>query len=318
MGLERIWILILLPVAFVLIFLRRQKSFLRFPSVAAIPKDGWGGTVALSFLISSFLLLLSLLSLAAGLRVPFRDPVKYGYGADIVFVLDESGSMSDPFGVPLTSSSTAPGTPTVFATAKSVISKFAQSRKNGHDRYGLTVFGTSAIRVLPLTFNRDLFLHCVDAQEVILESTMLFQAMAITLEELSHSTARSRVIVFVSDGIGLLSDEKYGFSDFVRKQGIRFYWVDLGRETGQNVGPEIGREMADFIDKIGWLGTRLEASNSSKLEAGLAEIDKLERSPIILASSGSVFSSTPLAYGALLTIAVLWLIYSLFVYRRRT
>ncbi len=314
MGLDRIWIIIMLPLVFMIMLMWSQKSFLRFPSMATLPKDFWGGTAALFFWISSFLLLLLLLFLAAGLRVPFRETVKYGYGADIVFVLDESGSMNDPLGGPPTSSSTASGAPTIFAAAKSVISRFAQSRKTGHDRYGLTVFGTSAIRVLPLTFNRDLFLRCVDAQEVVLESTMLFQPMAITLEELSHSTARSRIIVFVSDGIGLLSDEKYGFSDFFRKQGIRFYWVDLGQETGE----DIAQEMADFIDRIGWLGKRLEASNPSKLEAGLAEIDKLERSPIILASSGSVFSSTPLAYAAFLAIAVLWSTYSLFVYRRRS
>jgi hypothetical protein len=147
---------------------------------------------------------------------------------------------------------------------------------------------------------------------------MLFQPLAVALEELSHSTAKSRVIVFVSDGIGILSDEKFGFSDFLRREGIRFYWIDLGQETGQDDGQRMGQEMADFIDKLDGFGRRLEASNPSKLETGLAEIDKLERSPIILASSSSVFSSTPLVYAAFLAIAVLWSTYSLFVYQRRS
>lgn len=316
MGLERIWIFLLLPLTFLLILMWRQDSFLRFPSLQAISNDFWGGGVALSFRVSSFLLLFLLLFLAAGLRVPLKESGKYAYGADIVFVLDESGSMNDPFGMSLVSSNT-PGTPTIFTAAKSVISKFVQSRRNGRDRYGLTIFGTSAVRVLPLTFNRDLFLHCLESQEVILESTMLFQALSVALEELSFSAVRSRIIVFVSDGVGILSDEKYQFSDFVRKQGIRFYWVDLGQEAGQESGQEIGREMYDFINGIGLLGRRLDASNPTQLEAGLAEIDKLERSPIIVASSGWALSPIPLVYAAFLMGIVLWATYSLFVYRRR-
>jgi len=146
MIVERIWILLLFPAALILIYSFRKKSFFIFPSLDIIP-DAWGGrAVSFIFQVVPVLLLLLLTLLAAGLRFPMKEAERYGYGADIVFLLDESGSMTESFRKSGgTGGSSSPPEISKFSAAKSVITRFMEKRKSGRDRYGLTVFGSTAI-----------------------------------------------------------------------------------------------------------------------------------------------------------------------------
>jgi hypothetical protein len=196
-----------------------------------------------------------------------------------------------------------------FSAAKSAIARFMETRKTAHDRYGLIAFGSSAVKVLPLSMNHELFLSCLHAQDCILASTFLYFPMAAGLDELMRSRSRSRILVFISDGGGPLDDEKYGFSNIVQQHGIRFYWVSLGSDWLN--------ELPDFLEKIGPLGRRMDISNAPELEKGFEEIHRMERSLIISKSSSPGVSSRPAAYSALLFMTVTWLSHSLFVYRRK-
>ncbi len=310
MGVERIWILFIFPAALVLIYLLRQKSYFTFPSLDIVPA-GWGGRIAsVVFNVLPVLLLLALILLAAGPRFPNREGESYGYGADIIFILDESASMTEPFRQENPAGPLRGGQPSKFSAAKSVISQFMGKRKTGQDRYGLTVFGGSGIRVLPLSFNHDLFLSCLDAQEPVLQATLFFHPLALALEELMDSPARSRIIVLVTDGGGSIGDERYGFSEIIKKYGVRFYWISL--ETA------LFDELPKFMDKIGPQGKKIDVADAAQLEGGFSEILQAEHSLIVYRSSAPAISSKPLILAGIIFTILIWGGYSLVIYNRRS
>ncbi len=308
MEVDRIWALCLMAILLLLALLRRKKEFLVVPSLRTIPSSG---SARLASMLSSgapIFLLLLLGVLAAGLRLPNREYTQYAYGEDIVFILDESGSMGLPFDLSSwTGEMPDSQTPVKISAAKAAISKFIEKRTTGQDRYGLTAFGTSAIRLVPLTFNHDLLLASLEAQTAILGTTNIEIAVASALDELMHSTARTRVMVFVSDGGGQIKDDQYHFSDFLKQYGIRFYWVALGTE--------MVTDLPQFLERIGPLGRRIDVSDAVALQAGFAEIHNLERSLMIRTASSPAISFPPLIYGALGLMALIWASTSLFVYR---
>jgi len=310
MVVERTWILLLLPLALLMVFLWSARSFYVFPSLDPVPEPAASRIFSIISGASYVLLVLLLLFLAAGVHLSGRESIRYGYGADIIFLLDESRSMRDPFGSPqATEAAGSEERTSKFSAAKNAIQRFMETRKTAHDRYGLIAFGSSAVKVLPLSMNHELFLSCLHAQESILSSTFLYFPLASGINELMQSRSRSRVIVLVSDGGGPLDDEKYGFSDIVKQHGIRFYWVSLGSDWLN--------ELPNFLGKIGPLGRRMDISNIPELERGFEEIHRMERSLIIYRSSSSKLSSGPVAYTAMLLMIVTWLSHSLFVYRRK-
>lgn len=308
MAIDHLWILLILPIALIWLYWRRKKSFFLFPSLDLVP-DRWPGRlISPLFKITPILLLLLLALLASGLRFPQREGWKYGYGSDIVFLLDESGSMVENFaGSPV---GPGPGTDELnkFSAARGVISRFMETRKAGKDRYGLTVFGSSAVRVLPLTFNHQLFLRCLAAQEPVLQSTLFAPPMALGVEELMRSTARSRVLVLVTDGAGSLEDDRYGFSKIITRYGIRCYWISIATDNFE--------DLPKFLAKIGPLGKKMDAANPSQLEAGFAEIHSLERSVITYPSSDTFLTPRPLIYSVFFFLTLLWAFHSVLVYHR--
>lgn len=310
MGVERPWVLLLLPIALGVALLRNRRSSLLFPSLDPVPGD-WAGRSA-SFLSRTgpVMLLVTLLLLAAGIRIPHMEWAGYDYGASIVFILDESASMAEPFELSIERMlNRSEDEPSKFQAAKSYISRFVEKRKTGQDLYGLIAFGSSAIKVLPLTFNRSIFLACLDAQNCILGTTVISQAVALGLDELVQSDVRSRLVIFVSDGGGLMEDEKYNFSGIFRDQGIRFYWIALGDDP-------LG-EVKRFIEKIGPLGRRIDASSVQQLDSAFDEVHKLERSLIAHRSSSPAFSLLFLVYTAFVLLVLVWVTDSLFVYSQR-
>ena len=162
--------------------------------------------------------------------------------------------------------------------------------------------------MLPLSVDRELFLSCLEAQEPILTSTVLYHPMASAVDELMRSKSRSRILIFVSDGDGPLQDDQYGFSEILKKYGIRFYWLSLG--TG------LLDEVPKFLARIGPLGKRMDALDAAELEKGFAEIHELERSLVIYRSSSPWLSLRPVAYAALFLMALAWAVHSLLIYRR--
>ena len=212
MGAERIWILFLFPAAVVLLFFFRRSSAWSFPTLKTLP-DSLPGKL-LPYLRSLILLsAIFLLSLAgAGLFWSSSGGLKFTYGADIFFIMDESDSMNGILGESVSqdfygkSDAGKKNRKIRITEAKKVIRKFIEERKISKDRYGLVVFGGRYVRILSPTSNHDAFLKTLDAQQAPLGATYFQDAVLNTAEELGGSVAVSRVLIVVSDDIGYIPD----------------------------------------------------------------------------------------------------------------
>lgn len=207
-------------------------------------------------------------------------------GIDIVLTLDCSLSMqaSDIL-------------PNRFEAMKDVVGEFLRRRPN--DRIGAVIFGREAYTLLPLTTDHEALRAMIDELELGMidgRGTAIGNALGTALNRLRRSTARSRVIILLTDGdsnSGNVSPEQAG--EFAATMGVRIYTVLMGQEdqtrvqagtdvfgrpiwdTGNfPINPELMRRLAERTG-----GESFLASDRPGLEQSFHEIlDRLERSEI--------------------------------------
>ncbi|MBP2681927.1 MAG: vWA domain protein, partial [Candidatus Krumholzibacteriota bacterium] len=111
-------------------------------------------------------------------------------GIDIILVLDTSGSMQAQDFQPRNR----------LYVAKEVVKEFISKRK--HDRIGLVVFSAQALSQCPLTLDYDVLLGLVDRVDfgMLQDGTAIGVALATACNRLKDSTAKSRVVVLLTDG----------------------------------------------------------------------------------------------------------------------
>lgn len=88
-----------------------------------------------------------------------------------------------------------------FAVAKQVVKDFIQGRE--FDRIGLVIFAEQAITQCPLTLDRTALLNVVDQLQIgdiPAEQTAIGVGLATSVNRLKDSTAKSKVIILVTDG----------------------------------------------------------------------------------------------------------------------
>lgn len=145
-------------------------------------------------------------------------------GIDIMIVLDVSDSMLIEDMRPLNR----------LEAAKEVIANFIQKRIS--DRIGVIVFAGESFTLVPLTLDYDLIVSRVrditTAQQArIKDGTALGVAMANGAGRLKDSTAKSRVMIFLTDG-----ENNSGTIDpitgleIAKGYGIKVYSIGLGRD----------------------------------------------------------------------------------------
>lgn len=114
-------------------------------------------------------------------------------GIDIMLALDVSGSMSLPHG--------ADDSRRRIDVAKEEAIRFINKRS--HDALGLVLFGNDAISRCPLTTDKRVLLDImeeIDLGIVPHEGTVITKALLTALNRLRYSTAKSKVIILLTDG----------------------------------------------------------------------------------------------------------------------
>ena len=196
------WILLLLPLALApLIVPVLAGSF--YPSLAAVPSD------RLSAVLDAGLRLAGLVAIAGtvlGLAGPFTGGgmvERLGTGANILLLADRSGSMNDTFGGKVPSG----GEESKAAAAKRLLGDFIAKRE--HDLFGLALFATMPIEVMPLTAHRAAILAAVDAiDRPGLGYTNVGRGLALALDMLRSSDRdAARVILLISDGAAVIDPQ---------------------------------------------------------------------------------------------------------------
>ena len=204
---------------------QNQKATLQMSSLIAFRKwhnRGRGGFVK----INRALLLTSILMLIIALARPQRSDsrVKRSIeGLDIVIVLDISDSMLIEDMKPINR----------LESAKDTLTKFVNQRNS--DRIGIVIFAGEAFTLVPPTLDYRLVLDRVStirtaAQARIKDGTAIGVGIATGASRLKDSQAKSRVMIFMTDGennSGTI-DPETGL-EIAKGYGIKVYTIGIGK-----------------------------------------------------------------------------------------
>jgi Ca-activated chloride channel family protein len=209
-------------------------------------------------------------------------------GIDIQIALDVSGSMAaEDFA------------PNRLEAAKKIVRSFVAQRPG--DRIGLTTFAGSALTRAPLTTDRRMLDELVAALAPTLtpDGTAIGVALASAAGRLQASTAKSKVIVLVTDGVNNAGEiDPLSAAAVAQGLGIKVYTVGVGSQGEARVpvtvrDPITGRERTEhalmqvevdeeLLRKIAERthAKTYRATDARALAQIFGEIDRLERTPM--------------------------------------
>lgn len=282
------WVLLLLPLALLPLLLSAQRSQ-SYPSIGEIDADPLSVAIDWALRIAGAIAIAALILGLGGLHRLGRTIEKSGEGAHIVLLIDRSSSMDNTF------AGRAPegGEESKSAAARRLLKDFIVHRD--HDLVGVAAFSTSPMHVLPMTEHKESVLAAVDAMDRPgLAFTNVGRGLALSLDMQEADTSpAARVIVLVSDGAAVIERK---VQDKLRaafaRRPINLYWLFLrtagtpgistvpapGEEDTPQAMPE--RHLDKFFKSLGIDYRAFEAENPEAVALAIAEIGKLERSPI--------------------------------------
>lgn len=286
------WMLMLLPVVVAVVFLlarRRRRGDARviLPQAGVLlPKvrSPWVAIEALLPGLRGLILLLLVVGIArpqSGSRIETVST----FGVDIIVVQDTSESMRGEDFAP----------DNRLTAAKNSIRTFIEGRKS--DRVGLVAFGSVASTRCPLTLDHEMLLQMLDDVDFSPRNeggTAIGMGLATAVNRLRDSTARSRVVVLLTDGAN--NEGQIGpkaAAEAARALGVRVYTIGVG-STGQvplTVQDRRGRRyvqmqyfeldeelLQSIADTTG--GQYFNVRDSGAMDAVFETIDTLEKTRI--------------------------------------
>jgi Ca-activated chloride channel family protein len=271
---------LLLPLPLLAIYLlpARRDSYGHLhvpPSIAATLR---APNAAASFVSSSLFLpaivWLALVTAIAGPRGIVEAQALPASGRDIVLSLDLSGSMAK-------TDFELDGKPSSRLDAvKRVAAKFVRGRAG--DRIGLVIFAESAYFAAPPTFDVEAVARAIEEAAIGIsgKSTAIGDGLGLAMKRLAASSAPSRVVILLSDGVNTSGSVKpQGAAELARGLGIKVHTIAMGvRDLAAGGDP-------DAVD-VATLNGIAEASGgeafrvrtTADLEAVARDIDKMEAS----------------------------------------
>lgn len=174
-----------------------------------------------------------------------------GRGIDIVLALDVSGSME-----------IQDLRPTRLEAAKRIAADFLKSRVG--DRLGLIAFAGEAYSLAPLTTDYDLLREDLASLRMGLiqeDGTAIGMALGVATNRLRESTARSRVVILLSDGESNAGSlDPLLAAQLAHAFGIRIYTIGLGKDGFVPYGQ-------DSLGRPRYVQTRLDETTMRELAA---------------------------------------------------
>lgn len=235
---ELLW---LLPLALLPLISHGLKQF-DYPGLTNWPQDvsslllKWGMRVLAS---------LALASLIIAAAAPFTEggtATRVGKGAEIVVVLDRSGSMSEGLkGREYNRQDAEAGKSndhflSKIEAARKVLLKFMQQRPA--DTFGVVAFNASAISVAPLSEDRALSESAMlSAQSQSTGFTALGRALALALDYFNgRPYTATRLILLVSDGDAIIEPEdQLVLKQVFAQQRVELMWLYVRGERESSI-----------------------------------------------------------------------------------
>ncbi len=287
------WILVLIP--FVLAgvwFWHRRQPFPSFyfstTSLFGGVKKSWKVFLSENLIVIRWLVIILFMLALAGPRSVLEETKRTTEGIDIVLSLDCSGTMAaEDF--------TLNGQRiNRLGIVKNVIRDFIKGKSS--DRIGLVAFSALAYTVCPLTTDYDWVIENLDRIDlgIIEDGTAIGSGIASALSRLRNSTAKSKVIILLTDGINNAGKVvPLDAAQIAKKLGIKIYTIgvgtkgvvpipvrdDWGRTFYQRVVVSMDEETLAKIAEL-TNGKYFRATDADSLKKIYQEIDALERTKI--------------------------------------
>lgn len=210
-------------------------------------------------------------------------------GIDILIALDVSGSMGAEDFKPKNR----------LTVAKQVLRQFVAGRPA--DRMGMVTFSGSTLTRSPLTSDRTMLDFLIDSVQLnaVPDGTAIGVALASSAARLKDSTAKTRVVVLVTDGVNNAGEiDPASAAALCKGLGIKVYTIGVGAQSRVNVpmpvtDPITGERtirryvinapvdeslLRRIAAKTG--GRFFKSNDRESLERIFAEIDRLEKTPL--------------------------------------
>ncbi len=183
--------------------------------------------------------------------------------------------------------------PNRLEVAKEVILNFIDGRPN--DRIGLVLFGGEAFTQCPLTSDHKVLKNMFPQIKagMLNQGTAIGLGLANAVARIKDSKAKSKVIIFISDGVNNVGEiAPITAGELAKTYGIRVYCIGVGTK-GKALQPVAmyaeGQYEYDYVDvdvdekvmtEISELtdGKYFRATDEKSLKAIYSEIDKMEKS----------------------------------------
>ncbi len=283
---QLLWGLLLVPVVGYWLFCRDKSThpYLHYADSGFVVNlhKSWRQRLYPMLHVCRLLTLALLIVALARPQAKSKNSSKNIEGVDIVMSMDISGSMlAEDF------------SPNRLESAKQLAQEFIRAREN--DRIAIVAFSGEAYTQCPLTIDHGILENRLKQLKsgLIPDGTALGDGLAVSINRIRQSDAKSKVIILLTDGVNNAgSIDPLTASELAKTYGIRVYTIGVGT-TGlapypyrtpfgiqyQNVKVEIDENLLTRIaQETG--GQYFRATSKGKLKAIFNEIDQLEKTKI--------------------------------------
>ncbi|MBC7720828.1 MAG: VWA domain-containing protein [Pedobacter sp.] len=233
-----------------------------------------------------FLRCLALICLIIALARPqqkFTEEQTNGEGIDIVLCFDISGSMTEQ-----------DFTPNRLEAAKEVAANFVQNRPG--DRIGVVIFSSQSFTLCPITpDHKTVLIQISNIHNGYLpeDGTAIGSGLATSVDRLRASTAKSKVVILLTDGVdfgGVIPPDIA--KKLAKTYGVKVYCIGIGTEQEMDVkinsilGAVTQKRKMSFNENLlkdisaETGGQYFQAANKEALTNIYASINQLEKSKV--------------------------------------
>lgn len=288
------WVLFMLPLSLLPMFLQGQKP-LSYAYLPLIPPDSLSKLIDIGLRLVATAAIGTLICAIAGPHRPAQEIERTGQGAQVVLLLDRSRSMDEPFYSQTPTShplGAARRDENKGAIARKMLSEFAASRLN--DMFGMVVFSSNPIKVLPLTQKQAIIQAAIEAGNIGrgLAETDIGAGLLKSLEFFNDQPyTGSRIVVLVSDGGATLNvATQIRIKNLMRRNRVALYWIyirsrnSLGLANGMqdiasnNLPPQ--QALHQFFLNANVPYRAYTAENPEELQRAIADVNRLQNLPI--------------------------------------
>lgn len=284
------FIALLIPVAVALLWRRSKQAGIRFPSAQGLREAVQAGR-PINLELLRLLRVAVLVFIVVGLARP-RQGLETNRisaeGIDIMLVVDVSSSMlAEDFMLHGKRQNR-------LDVVKAVIREFIENRTN--DRIGLVIFGGRAYTQCPLTLDHSWLSNQLKNVRIgsVEDGTAIGSGIATGLNRLRDSSAKSRIIVLLTDGVNNTGDvSPQTAAQLAKALGVKVYTIGAGTK-GEAPYPSkdiFGRRVYSMqkieVDDEGLTevatltGAKyFRATDTASLQQTYEDIDRLEKTEL--------------------------------------